>query len=189
MSGNRYAKIERGQGLPSLETLARLARVLDVRPSELLGMSDRSPRPSFAQGEGVARRRLQRLEAMVRRASPETIRLVTLLVAELERAAVVMHTSHMAPTRPIVNDQANIIDFARIIGAMRWILPHRVPNATGTRRPRTCRGNDQRRPVKRLFCVAGGHGRGGAAELGVRGRGGHLLPRHARQIDRYSRVP
>lgn len=87
MSGNRYAKIERGQGLPSLETLARLARVLDVRPSELLGVSDRSPRPSVAQGKGVARRRLQRLEAMVRRASPETIRLVTLLIAELERAA------------------------------------------------------------------------------------------------------
>lgn len=51
-------ELERGQGNPTLETLARLAAALDVTMADLVGESDRHPRPQSAEYR-ISKRDLQ----------------------------------------------------------------------------------------------------------------------------------
>ena len=37
LNPNYYAKVERGDGIPSLKTLVKIAKALDVRISEIVG--------------------------------------------------------------------------------------------------------------------------------------------------------
>lgn len=83
-----YARIERGNSLPSVPTLARIAGVLGVSADALLG------RTAFVPGGGPAWMHvspptdgpeIRRVMRMLRRASPGTLRLVTMLLKEIER--------------------------------------------------------------------------------------------------------
>jgi transcriptional regulator with XRE-family HTH domain len=83
-----YARIERGNSLPSVPTLARIAGVLGVSADALLG------RTAFVPGGGPAwmhvtppteAPEIRRIMRMLRRASPGTLRLVTMLLKEIER--------------------------------------------------------------------------------------------------------
>lgn len=80
-----YGRLERGGALPSIETLADLVRVLGVGADVLLGKAgapaaSKAPREELTAKERLVLRRL-------RRASPRALRLVTLLLGELEVAA------------------------------------------------------------------------------------------------------
>lgn len=83
-----YARIERGNSLPSVPTLARIAGVLGVSADALLGRTVFVPGggPSWMHvvppTDGPEIRRVMR---MLRRASPGTLRLVTMLLKEIER--------------------------------------------------------------------------------------------------------
>jgi transcriptional regulator with XRE-family HTH domain len=83
-----YARIERGNSLPSVPTLARIAGVLGVSADALLG------RTAFVPGGGptwmhaappTEGPEIRRVTRMLRRASPGTLRLVTMLLKEIER--------------------------------------------------------------------------------------------------------
>ena len=79
-----YARIERGTTLPSTPTLHRLSRALCVPSDALLGLDVLAPvLPTAppADGESPA---LKRLFRRLRRASARTVRIVQLLVVELE---------------------------------------------------------------------------------------------------------
>lgn len=81
-----YARIERGQTLPSVPTLAALADALGVSADRLLGSAGPSartdePAPARSASDSPAMRRLQR---RLRGARPRTIRLLGLLAAALE---------------------------------------------------------------------------------------------------------
>lgn len=81
-----YGRLERGATLPSVETLADLVRVLEVGADTLLGnkpgasAAKAPPRQDLTEKERLVLRRL-------RRATPQAVRLVALLLGELERAA------------------------------------------------------------------------------------------------------
>lgn len=85
-----YARIERGNSLPSVPTLARIVAVLGVSADALLGRAEFVPgaTPAWLQaappGDTTEIRRVMR---MLRRSSPETRRLVSLLLREIERRA------------------------------------------------------------------------------------------------------
>lgn len=88
-----YARIERGNALPSVPTLARISTALGVSADTLLGQA------AVREPEQVARQQPSRLSASspsdapeirrlvrrLRKATPATMRLVTLLIKELER--------------------------------------------------------------------------------------------------------
>jgi transcriptional regulator with XRE-family HTH domain len=83
-----YARIERGNSLPSVPTLARIAGVLGVSADALLG------RIAFVPGTALGwiqvspptdAPEIRRVMRMLRRASPGALRLVTLLLKEIER--------------------------------------------------------------------------------------------------------
>lgn len=90
ISAEFYARIERGNALPSVPTLVRISMALGVSPDTLLGRAMASakkeestsaltpPSPSDSP-------ELRRLVRRLRTASQTTLRLVTLLVKELER--------------------------------------------------------------------------------------------------------
>lgn len=87
-----YARIERGNSLPSIDTFARIVSALCVSADALLGN-----RPSIAQPPGVPvtwtsappsdSPELRRLTRRLRKARPATLRLVNMLVKELESSA------------------------------------------------------------------------------------------------------
>ncbi|ACY19300.1 helix-turn-helix domain-containing protein [Haliangium ochraceum] len=86
-----YARIERGKSLPSIGTFARIVSALGVSADALLGA--RPPIATVAAGmpalwtppsESPEMRRLSR---RLRKARPATLRLVSLLVKEIESAA------------------------------------------------------------------------------------------------------
>jgi transcriptional regulator with XRE-family HTH domain len=86
ISSEFYARIERGQTLPSTPTLVAMGKVLDVSLDVLTGIvRDRAPaaRPRSPGAESPEMRRLQR---RLRRAKPKTVRLLNLLAAALEGA-------------------------------------------------------------------------------------------------------
>jgi transcriptional regulator with XRE-family HTH domain len=100
VSAEFYARIERGNALPSVPTLARISTSLGVSADSLLGRAaplsgdsddgDEPPRvPAPAQPPAPAPPadgpELRRLARRLRKASPVTLRLVALLVKELER--------------------------------------------------------------------------------------------------------
>ena len=91
ISAEFYARIERGNALPSVPTLVRISMALGVSPDALLGRA----MPSSGKEESVAvllsppsssdPPQLRRLVRRLRNASATSLRLVTLLVKELER--------------------------------------------------------------------------------------------------------
>jgi transcriptional regulator with XRE-family HTH domain len=93
VSAEFYARIERGNALPSVPTLARISTSLGVSADSLLGHSPEDgqelelplqvqlPAPTSPEDAPELRRLARRL----RKASPATLRLVALLVKELER--------------------------------------------------------------------------------------------------------
>jgi transcriptional regulator with XRE-family HTH domain len=95
VSAEFYARIERGNALPSVPTLARISTSLGVSADDLLGraLPDREqralPAPVLVQPLAPAPPtdgpELRRLARRLRKASPVTLRLVALLVKELER--------------------------------------------------------------------------------------------------------
>lgn len=92
VSAEFYARIERGNALPSVPTLARISTSLGVSADSLLGHSpeDEEERELPAQQQPPAQPpedgpELRRLARRLRKASPATLRLVALLVKELER--------------------------------------------------------------------------------------------------------
>jgi transcriptional regulator with XRE-family HTH domain len=85
-----YARIERGNSLPSVPTLARIAGVLGVSADALLGRTAYVPGVAPAWGQVAPPTdapELRRVMRMVRRASPGALRLVTVLLKEIERRA------------------------------------------------------------------------------------------------------
>jgi transcriptional regulator with XRE-family HTH domain len=99
VSAEFYARIERGNALPSVPTLARLCSALGISADTLLGRADPDrAEPGRAEPgriKEVAPRwtppsppdgpELRRVLRRLRKASPATLRVVTLLVKELER--------------------------------------------------------------------------------------------------------
>ena len=93
VSAEFYARIERGHALPSVPTFAKIVAALGVSADSLLGLqqqSERSERRSDAAPSWTARPpaetpEVRRLVRRLRAATPATLRLVTLLVKELER--------------------------------------------------------------------------------------------------------
>lgn len=93
VSAEFYARIERGNALPSVPTFARISAALGVSADTLLGLrgSDIAERdfdgqPTWASASPPSDSpEIRRLVRRLRRASPATLRLVTMLVKELER--------------------------------------------------------------------------------------------------------
>ena len=81
-----YARIERGNSLPSVPTFARIAGSLGVSADELLGRSQPGTRgaPAWLQAEPPTDApEIRRVLRLLRKASPATLRLVTMLLKEL----------------------------------------------------------------------------------------------------------
>jgi transcriptional regulator with XRE-family HTH domain len=90
-----YARIERGNSLPSVPTLARMVVVLGVSADALLGRIAFEPGAApvwSAAASPTDPPEVRRVSRMLRRASPGAIRVVATLLRELER-----HTG--VPTR------------------------------------------------------------------------------------------
>ncbi len=93
VSAEFYARIERGNALPSVPTFARIAAALGVSADVLLGLrrsgdSDRGgdAQPAWAAASPPSDSpEIRRLLRRLRKATPATLRLVTMLVKELER--------------------------------------------------------------------------------------------------------
>lgn len=87
-----YARIERGTSLPSIGTFTRMVAALGVSADALLGQATQ-PAQSAALGMGWAPAppsdgpELRRLMRRLRKARSSTLRLVSMLVKELEGAA------------------------------------------------------------------------------------------------------
>ena len=83
-----YARIERGNALPSVPTFARIANALGVSADVLLGRNQLSASelPSWRPDPPLLETpEIRRLLRLLRRASPATLRLATLLIKELEK--------------------------------------------------------------------------------------------------------
>jgi transcriptional regulator with XRE-family HTH domain len=93
-----YARIERGKTLPSVGTLLKISTGLHVAADVLLGidtLSDaaRARLEAAADPEAAITRRLVR---RIQRAKPSAIRLVNLLLIELETTPAVGKRKHLA---------------------------------------------------------------------------------------------
>jgi transcriptional regulator with XRE-family HTH domain len=92
VSAEFYARIERGNALPSVPTFARIVMALGVSADTLLGFredeeSEERATPGWGKPEPPSDApEIRRLMRRLRRASPGTLRLVALLLKELERA-------------------------------------------------------------------------------------------------------
>lgn len=93
VSAEFYARIERGNALPSVPTFARIAMALGVSADTLLGFkeeedADDRAMPGWGKPEPPSDTpEIRRLMRRLRRASPGTLRLVSLLLKELERTS------------------------------------------------------------------------------------------------------
>lgn len=93
ISAEFYARIERGNALPSVPTLARISTVLGVSADTLLGRAAvREAQQSVQQQPSrwsatspADAPEIRRLARRLRKATPATLRLVSLLIKELER--------------------------------------------------------------------------------------------------------
>lgn len=94
VSAEFYARIERGNALPSVPTFARIAAALGVSADTLLGLRKSEhnheaalPAPNWTKAAPPSESpEIRRLLRRLRKASPATLRLVTLLVKELEQS-------------------------------------------------------------------------------------------------------
>ncbi len=91
VSAEFYARIERGNALPSVPTLARLCTALGVDADVLIGRVDtdgsqlsQSSSPPGVPAPPPDAPELRRLAKRLRDASPGTLRLITLLVKVME---------------------------------------------------------------------------------------------------------
>lgn len=83
-----YARIERGNSLPSVPTFARIAATLGVSADTLLGQKppESSAPPAWLQPAlPTEPPEIRRLLRMLRKATPATLRLVSLLLKEIEK--------------------------------------------------------------------------------------------------------
>ncbi|WP_233104103.1 helix-turn-helix transcriptional regulator [Haliangium ochraceum] len=83
-----YARIERGNSLPSVPTLARIAAVLGVSADALLGRAPFAPGASatwMQVAPPADTPEVRRVVRMLRRASPGSVRLVSMLLKEIDR--------------------------------------------------------------------------------------------------------
>lgn len=86
-----YARIERGTSLPSILTFARIVSALGVSADALLGRQLLGPAMSpagttWAASPPTDGPDIRRLVRRLRKARPSTLRLVNLLIKELERS-------------------------------------------------------------------------------------------------------
>ena len=83
-----YARIERGNSLPSILTFARIVSALGVSADALLGRGPIMMPPagvgSWVSGPPSDSSEIRRIVRRLRKASPSTLRLVNMLVKELE---------------------------------------------------------------------------------------------------------
>ena len=96
-----YARIERGTSLPSIPTFARIVSALGVSADALLGRQSFTPQsvPLGSQWTPPAPTEspeMRRLLRRLRKARPATLRLVSLLIKEFERA--------QSPHKPVLLD-------------------------------------------------------------------------------------
>ena len=77
-----YARIERGKTLPSSPTLASIASALNVSADVLLGLDDSPPRKQ--KPVAIEDRTTRLVMRRLRDARPSTVRLVNLLLREVE---------------------------------------------------------------------------------------------------------
>ncbi len=93
VSAEFYARIERGNALPSVPTFARIVMALGVSADTLLGFKEEEDDddravPGWGKPEPPSDPpEIRRLMRRLRRASPGTLRLVSLLLKELERTS------------------------------------------------------------------------------------------------------
>ena len=83
-----YARIERGNSLPSVPTLARMVAVLGISADVLLGRIEFTPgsAPTWSTAASPTDApEVRRVGRMLRRASPGALRLVAMLLRELDR--------------------------------------------------------------------------------------------------------
>jgi transcriptional regulator with XRE-family HTH domain len=99
-----YARIERGNSLPSILTFARIVTALGVSADALLG---RGPIVAHALGMGnwgapppSDSPEMRRVIRRLRKASPSTLRLVNMLAKELERIPPANETDEGKPAKP-----------------------------------------------------------------------------------------
>lgn len=89
VSAEFYARIERGNALPSVPTFARISAALGVSADTLLGLSITSsievPATWASASPPSDTPEIRRLIRRLRKATPATLRLVTMLVKELDR--------------------------------------------------------------------------------------------------------
>lgn len=101
-----YARIERGTSLPSILTFARVVTALGVSADALLGRvpSLATNTPSWSAPRPDESPEIRRLLRRLRKADPSSLRLVNLLLKELERNAPaneqVLTSATPAPAQP-----------------------------------------------------------------------------------------
>ena len=88
VSAEFYARIERGHSLPSVPTFARIAGALGVSADTLIGrhLPAVAHRPSWLPPQAPDSPEIRRIVRRLRRASPAALRLVSLLMKEMERS-------------------------------------------------------------------------------------------------------
>ena len=89
VSAEFYARIERGHALPSVQTMSKICSALGVSADTLIGRVDygiaRERSPRWSMGPPADPPEVRRLIRRLRKSSPTTLRLVNLLVKELEK--------------------------------------------------------------------------------------------------------
>ena len=90
LSSEFYARIERGHGLPSIQTLHKMAVTLHVDADVLLGVkppeeNERQHLPTHVANIELEKPDLRRVVRRLRRANPKTLRVVEKFLRELDR--------------------------------------------------------------------------------------------------------
>lgn len=116
VSSEYYARLERGHAFPSVPTLSVMMGVLGVSADDLLGLTVPELRPERPSGRTTHpagdRAEVRRLIRRLRHASPATIRLIDLLVTELDlllsdtASQAAQPRASAAPTPTVHPDQA-----------------------------------------------------------------------------------
>ena len=101
MTDEVYARYERAKMWPSIDRLCRLCEILDCTADSLLGLDQRPSAPESPPPPEDSQP-VRRLLRQLRKARPGTVRLVTRMLAELDR-----HASANAPRPPEGDSDAN----------------------------------------------------------------------------------
>jgi transcriptional regulator with XRE-family HTH domain len=106
-----YGRIERGNALPSVTTLRRMLEVLDLRADELLGSAldlgaagpdqgNRAEDDDAQLAQDLESPPLRRLMRFLRRASPVTLKVVEVLLDEMDRAGALLRAQGNGASEP-----------------------------------------------------------------------------------------